>query len=266
MRLHTGGQADVWIKQLDRGPLSRLTFGSSTTPGDPDTRPEWTADGRAVTYISDRTGRQALWQQPADGGAEPRLLHESERNIAEGFASLDAGWLVYRTNLQDPGRADILAIRPGVDSAPRPLVATEAEEITPALSPDGRWLAYVSNESGRSEVYVRPFPHAAAAQWQVSTSEGEEPVWARSGRELFYRNGAGNLVAVGIQTTPGFSVRDERVLFSMAPYRTEDSHRQYAVFPGDNSFLMIRPLVSAAEGDLIVVENWFEELKRRVGR
>ena len=147
---------------------------------------------------------------------------------------------------------------------PVALVATEFAEHSPALSPDGRWLVYVSNRSGRDEVYVRPFPNAGDARWQVSPNGGIEPVWAHSGRELFYRNGANELVAAEVVATPRFTVGTQRVLFSLVDYQTDDPHTPYAVSSDDQRFMMIRR-AGAAQGELILVLNWFEELKEKVG-
>ena len=125
----------------------------------------------------------------ADGIGSAAALLDRERGVAVGFWSPDGQWLIYRTSLNERGGGDVLAIRPAVDTMPVALVATEFAEHSPALSPNGRWLVYVSNRSGRDEVYVVPFPNAEDAMWPVSTGGGSEPVWAHSGRELFYRNG-----------------------------------------------------------------------------
>ena len=148
-----------------------------------------------------------------------------------------------------------------------PLVATRFEEYAPTLSPDGRWLAYVSEESGRSEVYVRSFPNVAEIKQLVSTVGGSEPVWAHSGRELFYKNAAQELVAATVRTDPTFTVVERHALFTVPPVRSSGSrHAHYDVARDDQRFLMYR-LAGAGEGaaQLIVVENFFEELKAKVG-
>ncbi len=149
-----------------------------------------------------------------------------------------------------------------------PLVATEFQETAPAVSPDGRWLAYVSNETGGSEVYVRPFPNVADGRWLVSTSGGSEPVWAHSGRELFYRDGAQRLVAVEVLPGEAFVTGAQRTLFDAQAYRADIYHQMYDVTPDGQRFVMIRVLGGDAADDLqlIVVENFFEELKAKVGK
>ncbi len=184
-----GGGLEVWVKVLATGPLARLAFDGLVSY-----RPAWAPAGRAVTYISDVTGVNKLLERPADGSGSATVLAQMPRGIDEGFRSRDGRWLILRVGVG--GGRDINGLRPGIDSAPVALIATEFQEHSPSLSPDGHWLAYVSNESGRREVYVRPFPNVGAAKWQVSTSEGSEPLWANSGRELFFKNRNAELVAV----------------------------------------------------------------------
>jgi Tol biopolymer transport system component len=145
-------------------------------------------------------------------------------------------------------------------------VATKSEEGAPDISPDGRWLAYVSDESGQHEIYVVPFPNTTAAKWAVSTSGGTEPVWSHSGKELFYHDATGNLVAVEVRTNPTFSVGRSATLFSVKEFRSNPLSAQYAVSPDDRRFLMIRPMAASGSEELIVVENWFEELKTKSRR
>ena len=251
----------LWIKQLDMGPLSRLTF-----EGEQSFRPAWTPDGRSVIFVSDR-GRGgndfAFWRKRADGSGVAELVMDDDGVAQEGFFSHDGTWFVYRVGAGN-GR-DIYARRLGLDSAVTPLLTAEFEERSPTLSPDDRWLAYMSNESGRDEVYVRPFPNVADGRWQVSTEGGFEPVWAHNGTELFYRNGANELVVAQVTTTGStFSVGQQRVLFSMTGFRTDPNHPSYDVSPDDQRFVMFRT-IQTGTGELIWIENWFAELKEKVG-
>ena len=131
------------------------------------------------------------------------------------------------------------------------------------MSPNGAWLAYVSNESGDDQVFVRPFPNTEDARFLISTSGGTEPHWAHDGRELFYRNSDEYMVAAELEFTPTFRVAESIVLFSVADYKSLRLHRAYTVTPGDEAFIMIRPVVPQGQ-DLILVQNFFEELKARV--
>jgi hypothetical protein len=160
----------------------------------------------------------------------------------------------------------VYAIRPGIDSVATPLLTEEFSEAAPVLSPDGRWLAYVSNESGRSEVYVRSFPNVRDTKRQVSTEGGVEPMWAHSGDELFYKTPARQLVAATVRTDPTFAVVARQVLFTLGPRIPNFLPvARYDVAPDDQRFLMYREAVS---GDsllgMTVVENFLEEVKAKV--
>ena len=206
-----------------------------------------------------------LFRRRADGSGPAERLLDWDRPPSEGLWSNDGQWLVVRTD----GARDIFALRPGVDSVPQPLLSMAFDETAPALSPDGRWMAYVSDESGRSEVYVRSFPNVEDTQRQVSTDGGVEPVWAHSGRELFYKNAARNLVAVTVRTSPTFAVVGRRLLFALPMGASNTAqHAQYGITRDDTRFIMFRT-PGTAEGVVterwIVVENFFEELKAKVG-
>ncbi|WP_373059833.1 TolB family protein [Gemmatimonas sp.] len=189
-------------------------------------------------------------------------LHQS-RSIVESLWSPDANWLIYGTFSIQAGVGDILAMQVGADTVPVPLAATPFSEWSPALYPHGRWLAYTSTETGRPEIYVVPFPNAGRAKWPISTSGGTEPTWSHRGDELFYRDGAGHMVAAEVKTTPTFALHRSTVLFSATGFAADFFHRQYAVASDDRRFLMIRAVGGGAPDKLVVVENWFEELKAR---
>ena len=183
-----------------------------------------------------------------------------ELRIAEGLYSPDSTWLVFSEG--GPQGSGIYAMRLA-DSVVVQVVATEFNEYSPALSPNGRWLAYVSDRSGRDEVYVRPFPDAGASLQQVSADGGTEPVWAHSGRELFYVNGAEELVAVQVTGDPTFAAGQQEVLFSGA-YVLTAGQASYDVSPDDQRFVMLSMGDVDSNAEIIWIENWFEELKERV--
>ena len=188
-----------------------------------------------------------------------------ELQIFESLYSSDGGWLIFRDGGTVQGAGDIFAIQLGVDSVAVPLVATEFMERSPALSADGRWLAYESDASGRSEIYVRPFPDVGSALVQVSTNGGTEPVWAHSGRELFYRTASDDLIAVEVDTEQSvFVAGRQEVLFTLGGYLNGSGHQQYVLTPDDRRFVFLR-IGDSQMTDLIVVENWFEELDERLG-
>jgi len=255
--------ADIWIKQLDHGPLSRLTFEEFLK-----FRPTWTPDGRSVTYIVDPGNNNAvIYRKRADGSGAPERLYGSDRSVAEALWSRDARWLVVRSTL--PTR-DIIALRPGTDSTPVPIVASpKFEERAGTLSPDGRFIAYQSDETGRDEVYVRPFPNADDGRWQLSTAGGSEPLWSRGGREIFFRAPSGEMMAVPVTTTPSFSPGSPGVLFPTSSFAKAPAYRAYDVTPDDQRFVMLRTLDDSASrlsAQLVFVDNWIEELRKKLAR
>jgi serine/threonine-protein kinase len=259
------GRSNVWIKRLDRSPGIKVTVGTND-----NYQPAWTPDGKSVTFSSipasctttAPTGALNLWTQRADGSAQAVMQVDGKSNLFNASWSPEGRWLIFQTDVESPGSGDILAIRPGIDTGPVPVVATRFTEISPALSPNGRWLAYISNETGADEIYVVPFPNTGTGRWPISAGGGTEPVWSHRGNELFYRDASGNLVAVGVNTSPTFSLGRAAVLFPAARFTSVRWHSQYVVAPDDRRFLMIRPLETATSDKLIVFENWIEELKR----
>src|SRR5205807_10147700 len=163
-----------------------------------------------------------------------------------------------KTDIATPGAGDNIGIRPGNDTAPVPVVATRITEMSPVFSPNGRWLAYGSNESGEDEIYVVPFPNTGAGKRAISAGGGTEPLWSHRGNELFYRDASGDLVAIEVHTNPTFSLGRSVALFPAAGFSSLRFTPQYAVALDDRRFLMIRPLQTGTPDRLIVVENWFE--------
>ena len=253
---------DIWVKELDHGPLSRLTG----DPG-PEIRPRWTPDGLSVLYVS---ASQMLLRRRADGTQPADTLLRLSEPIFEAQWSRDGAWVVVRVGGGD-GSRDIWAQRIGTDTTAKRLLASDFDENAMALSPDGRWIAYQSTETGATEVFVRPFPDIASGKWTVSLRGGSQPVWSHSGRELFYIDAQRNLVAARVRGTgpTAFEVIERKPLFSVAPFVTGSNYSGYDVAPDDARFLMIRRLGSADSTQattLVLAENWFEELRARMRR
>ncbi len=250
--------SDVWIKHLDRGSEFRFTLdGTQNAPS------AWTPDGHSITFWSNRDDRFRIYTKPADGSGAPVAPYRDQVEGTRGQWSPDMEWLVFRPGFVD---GDILGFRPGRDSVPVPLIATPERERNPALSPDGRWLAYTSDESGKSEVYVVPFPNVGDGRWLVSNNGGIEPRWAHSGRELFYRTPRSEMVVVAVSTEPVFSPGTPRVLFIDASLYSSILSPQYDIALDDQRFLMIRQLRGDEAGRLILIQNFMAELQRLFSR
>ena len=229
----TDGNMDIWTKVLPDGPMSRLTFDET-----PEQGPAWTPDGREITFASRRGSPNSVgpvqgwrvWRQLANGTAEAEFVYgDPDSPGGEGVWSPD-GWLVVRRNPVPPEHPtlDIIGLRPGGDGEAVPLVVSEKfNEWYPAVSRDGRWLAYVSDETGRDEIFVRPFPNVTGGKWQISSGGGLEPVWAHNGRELFFRNRATNEITVATFSTTGnsFDLGSVTPLFRM-PFDIGDQTRE----------------------------------------
>ena len=246
----------VWTKQLPRGPFAQLTF-----EGAVNMRPSWSPDGQFVAFISDRGENRDAWIKRYDGAVEAKVLLDNTSIIDEVLYSSTGDWLVYRQG-KEHGDRDILAIRPVTDTEPRTLVSSSFDEVAPSLSADSRWLAYVSNRGGQANVYVRPFPDADR-EYLVSVNGGTEPVWSRTRPELYYRDDQGDMVMVPVLAGTGFETGPQKKLFSAIEYRRDFYHAAYDVSSDGQRFLMIRASkTGSVEEDLVVVENWFEELNQ----
>ncbi|MBK5189476.1 MAG: PD40 domain-containing protein, partial [Gemmatimonadaceae bacterium] len=258
VELARNGKPDIWVKQLPGGPFSRITFGDTA-----NFRPTWAPDGAHVLYLGDRgDGGGILFSKRADGVGPATRLLSSKIGFGQAFESANGQWLIGRRVLAEAGNGDILGAHIG-DTTVVPLVASPAREGYPALSYDGKWLAYSSDESGTFEVYVRPFPNVGDARWQVSTAGGTAPIWSHSGKELLFRNNHGDLVSAEVSTSPSFTVLAQRTLFSLKSFSFSGPVQVYDLSPDDKKFLMLRETVAGESGLLIVSEHWFEELRAR---
>ena len=151
-----------------------------------------------------------------------------------------------------------------LEGSTEPLLATEFNERNAEISPDGRWLAYQSDASGRHEIYVRPFPNVEEGQWLISSGGGTRPLWAPHGRELFYLAPGTRLMAVGVQTEPSFAPGNAEEVFAGGDYAPPAVGRTYDISPDDERFLMIKESAGGDSTEFVVIINWFEELKRLV--
>jgi Tol biopolymer transport system component len=250
-----GPNRDIYVWDIARRVLERLT----TDPAE-DAVVRWSPDGSKIAYANSRYGIPNVFWQPADGSGAPERLRESQM-LNQPVAFTRDGNMVVAEVVPGRGRGLIvMTLRPPRQVRPLLDNASNAE-----LSPDGRWVAYCSTQSGQFEVYVTSFPDARG-RWQVSTGGGRQPAWSRDGRELFYRDFSGALIAVPITLSPAFTAGPGRKLFAHPAYAgagSSLSDRTYDVSPDGRRFLMLR-MSDEPRRTLAVVQNWFDELKRRV--
>jgi serine/threonine-protein kinase len=251
-----GGDRNLWLYDIARDTLSKFTF---TSPSD---WPVWTRDSRFIVYGSSRAGTQwDVFSKPVDGSNVERTLLSRPLTQIPRAAALSADLLIFeetyadkpnalwRTSLRQPGES-------------QPLFDPPAGEMMPTLSPDGRWMGYVSSRSGRSEVWVRPATGTGGTR-QISNEGGVEPVWSPTGRELFYReNNKMVVVDVTESATPSFG--KPRALFEGSYMFGKTEGQEFDVSPDGRRFLMLKPQQPLTATPLNVRVNWFDELRQQI--
>jgi Tol biopolymer transport system component len=247
---------DVWIYSLDRHTLSRATFdhdGHDAT---------WTPDGRFLTYTSFRSGVMGIYRARPGNTAPAESLIASPNLTYSGTWLRDGSALITNgTDVRGPSSSDIVRVANGGRGPIEALVTSPFLELYAAPSPDGRWLAFVSDQSGRQEVYVQPLA-AEGDQVQISQEGGTEPVWAPDGHELYFRTthaGQVELAAATVRTTPEFAVVGTRMLFPIPDIVGSAPHANYDISPDGRTFAMVR---RSPGSHIVVIQNLPELLRR----
>jgi len=246
---------DVWVQDLERGALTRLTSGGNNVG------PVWTPDGTRVVFAKNTGGVRTPFWVPADGSGEPeRLFRDDHRG---GVASFSPDGQLLTFNARAPETGLDLWVRPLNGTKPPQLfLRTRFTEAGPKFSPDGRWISYVSDESGQYEVYVRSY-QGPGGKWQVSTQGGGEQIWSRDGSELFYRNG-NKWMVVAVDLQPEFKAETPQLMFE-GPY-VDVGGVSFDVTADGERFLLLEPAAQSPVTHLNVVLNWFEEVKKKVAQ
>jgi serine/threonine protein kinase len=249
-------ERQIWVYDLNRGTATKLT--SEGVAG----WLTWTLDGRRLVFEWMRAFPSNIYWQTADGSSPMERLTKSEYGARPGSWSPDGETLAFVEYRQDSGwDIQLLYMR---DRRVAPFLNSRFYEACPEFSPDGRWIAYASDESGRREVYVRPYP-AGQGRWQISNEGGTEPLWLRNGKQLFYRR-SDQVWAVDVQTGFGFSAGKPRLLFEQPGYLVNQPIREWDISADGRRFLMVKLEERTPQPvtELVLVQNWFEELKRLV--
>jgi Tol biopolymer transport system component len=253
LEVTTSGATEIQVFDIASGTLAPLT-----TDGSFNANPEWTADSKRVIYSSTKDGRSGLWWQPADhSGPAQRLTRADSVVFFEGVLSADGRMLVVHV---DGVRTtnDLWYRGLANDTTMKALVTTPFNEMGPRISPDGRWIAFASDESGAFQVYVTPLP-GPGGRYQVSTEGGTAPVWSPDGRRLYYGS-AGRLLSATLAFVPTFAVTARETIFEIGS-SLPPAHANYDITRDGKRFVMLRP--TGADAQLVVVHDWKNELRER---
>ena len=244
---------DIYVVDLTRGTDSRLTFDTAD-----DILPIWSHDGNRIVWASNRTGTFQLYQKLASGVGQDEPLLQSDAPLFPASWSADGKFLLYGRT--DPKSSDDVWVLPQEgDRKPFPFLQTPVRDIEAQLSPDGRWIAYRTNESGRPEVYVQTFP-ASGGKWQVSTNGGHHPQWRGDGKELFYCSVDRKMMAVDVKLGGAFGAGLPKTLFDLGAAKVY--YADYAATADGRRFLFVRTLKEPAPAPFSVVVNWTAEAPR----
>jgi len=250
------GNQDLWLLEVARGVLTRFTFDAAN-----DANPTWSPDGRRIVFASNRKGAYDLYQKPATGAGSEELLLTTPQNKVVADWSRDGRFLLYRS--PDPKTSyDIWALPLDGARKPFPVVQTNFEERDGQFSPDGKWIAYQSNESGRFEIYVQPFP-GPGGKWQISTNGGAQVRWRGDGKEVFYIALDDRLMAAPIRLAPDGQAVEAGTPVPLFTTRAGGAvqfpfTQQYLVSPDGQRFLM-NTVTEEATSPITVLLNWKAE-------
>jgi serine/threonine-protein kinase len=251
--IEVGDASDVWVFEPERDTMTRLTFEGTNGAA------LWTRDGRGINFSSNRDGVFNLYRKPSDGSVKAERMLQSPRTQFPNSWSPDGTTLAFTEIGLETGM-DIWLLPSKGES--RPLLNTQYNEGGAAFSPNGNLLAYVSDETGQEEVYVRAFP-GPSGKWQISSGGGNEPLWAPNGQELYYRN-RDWMMSVSITSEEPFRVARPRPLFEAHYDDGGSAYPGYDITPDGQKFVMVRSEHEYVATQINVTLNWFEELERRV--
>jgi Tol biopolymer transport system component len=250
-------ETDIWIHDLARGTRTRFTFAEG-----PEYNPEWSHDGSEIFYVHQM--KDSIFARHADGTGTPRAIVQG----GHPSASSDGRFLAFDIEKRET-QSDIWYMSLDGNGELKSFRATAANELAPSISPDGQYLAYVSNESGQNEVYLARFP-SGEGKWQVSIGSGTYPRWGRSGRKLFYRKGGCDIVEVTVDTHPAVALGKPVQITNCEEWHLPGAgYRTYTVDGDGERFLILRidrPEGAKVDVGITVVQNWLAEFAGRNGK
>ena len=254
MEMNAGSNRDIWVRDLVRGVTSRFTFNEAR-----DSSPIWSPDGQRIAFTTEREGEFDLAVKPVGGTGEVEVLLEApHRQFPSSWSADGRFFLYYELHPENFWDIWVLPLE-GEDREPKPLLNTPFMEVRGRFSPDGRWIAYESDESGRGEIYVQAFS-GTGGKWQISTNGGTEPQWRHDGRELYYVAPDLKMMRVDVQIGETFEAGIPEPLFTVS-LRPITTNNRYLV-SSDGRFLLLSSLREESTPPTTLILNWMAELGR----
>jgi Periplasmic component of the Tol biopolymer transport system len=250
--------ADIWIMDLSRGTLSRFTFDNANVGV-----PCWSPDGTKISFSSSHLGHVDIYQRDSSGAGNPEVLLKSDVDKWVDDWTHDGRYLVFE-NLDRKNHYDLWVLPKFGDQKPFPILQTQFNETHAQVSPDGKWIAYVSDETGRAEVFVRSFPVTTAGKWQISTGGGDSPQWRRDGKELCYFSADKKLMSVDVNSGSTFEPSAPTALFEVPIEDTSITgvRNQYLLSPDGQRFFINKISEQQKPSPITVVINWAAQFKQ----
>ncbi|MFN2502511.1 MAG: protein kinase [Pyrinomonadaceae bacterium] len=246
------GSSDIWLLDVDRVTPMRLTFDARA-----DATPAWSPDGSFFIFASGRTGIYQIYKKPSNGSGSDELVYESPGNSFPDDISPDGRYIIVEQDGGPKTKFDLWLVPTFGDQKPFPFLATDFQETHSRIAPNGRWVAYVSDETGRPQVYVSTFPQTGG-KWQVSTGGGDQPTWRADGGELYYIAPDRNLMAVAISPAESFQPGMPQALFTtrMPLSNLTDDKNSYYPAPDGKRFVIANIADDSSSNPITVVLNW----------
>ena len=246
---------DLWLIDRIRLISTRFTFDKSN-----ENYPVWSPDGKRIAYWSDAPGASGLWTKQLTGSGETEKLLESTDELISKCWSRDGSTIFYEASTAVG--SDIWALPTTGDRKPKVFLNGSFNEYDPQISPDGHWLAYVSDESGHEEVYVQTYPDRSD-KWQISTHGGDDPYWGAGGHELYYLSADQHMMSVPVRTTPTFDPGTPATLFAASVMFPSQGRSHYAVTGDGKTFILFTPATARSLPTTTVIVNWMAEIAKR---